>query len=39
MSTGQKDVERLRNDQDIVDEEAFQHEWNMKMEVIRNNLT
>lgn len=39
MSTGQTGVDGLENDQDLVDEEVFQHEWDMKMEVIRNHLT
>lgn len=36
ISTG---VEGTDNDQDLVDEEAFQHEWDMKREVIRNHFT
>ena len=32
-------VEGADNDRDLVDEEAFQHEWDMKREVIRNHFT
>lgn len=39
MSPSQEGVEGDDNDQDLADEEAFQHEWDMRREVIRNNFT